>query len=536
MKKVLVVLIFVSLNLFSQKIDFKTSTDKLSEPNAWSKLIEFDNGETSYLIAHEQSRFIQIITYTSDHSVKYNSELHFNNVDKNDPLYVLAVYKISEQIVIFLNVAKEEEIQIKRVIVDPATGTIKKDEVIDALPIKKKRLKFIINYPYTVVKKGEETDDYTLISIFKTEDDMHKLTVKNFDATHVLGGTFKGPYSFEFDKMEFSGSYVDPSGNSYFVLNNIVAEKDIDRSHLIMFRLQKKSTKLEQISIKQKNMYAAATCHFTNDKKNKMLNIWINYINQVQGWSAVKSNTFLYKLNLVNFTMAPEIRIRNERIFEIEKRTTALTDKDKPEFVEYPQQVYTDENGKNLAFFQRLKTNCKDVCTTSIYDMALYSMNENGVIDSTYVEPLNLFIPYSSLDEKDYSFRNTDWEKGKSGLFTNTPIVVNQTGMMSVKYLDFIFTPEGNKYVVYNDLPSNIAKGAGEKVEEYKKAGDGEACIMEVNSANVMKRNLLSTMSGSGKKIYLCMLTSDYNPKTKTFTSVYVDKDNGDAHIIWFKL
>ena len=275
---------------------------------------------------------------------------------------------------------------------------------------------------------------------------------------------------------------------------------------------------------------------FTNDKKNKTLNIWINYINQVQGWSALKSNTFLYKLNLVNFSMAPDIRIKNERIFDIEKRTTALTDKDKPDFVEYPQQVYTDENGKNLAFFQRLKTNCKDVCTTSIYDMAMYSMNENGVIDSVFVEPLNLFIPYSSLDEKDYSFRNTDWERGKSGLFASSPSVVNQIGMMSVKYLDFIFTLEGNKYVVYNDLPSNILKVAGEKVEEYKKANDGEACIMEVNSANVMKRNLLSAMGGSSKKTYLCMLTSDYNSKTKTFTSVYVDKESGDAHIIWFKL
>ncbi len=541
MKKLIVFLIIISSNLFSQKIDpiaigFKTGTDKLSEPNSWSKLLEFDNGETSFLIAHESARFIQIKTYNADHSIKYDSELHFANVENKDPLYILAVYKINNQIVIFLNLSKEEEIQIRRVIVDPATGKITKEEVIDNLPVKRKRLKFIINYPYTVVKKADESDDYTLISIYKTEEETHKLVVKNFDATHIQTTFFRGAYGFEFDRMEFSGSYVDGGGNAYFVLNNILPDAGKDRAHLVLFRLKKASKQLEQISIKQKNIYTGASCHFTRDEKNFAINIWINYINTVEGWTPTKSNTVLLKLNATAFTIGTDIRIKNEKIFEIEKRTVALTDKDKPEFVEYPQFVYTDKEGKNYAFFQRFKTNCKEVCTTSIYDIALYCMNADGKIDSVAIAPLNFFIPYISNDEKDYSFRNSDWERGKSGLFANIPTAVNQMGMMSVKYLDYMITPEGNKYIIHNDLPSNISKKAGEKAEEYKKSNDGDACLLQINDKYEINKSFIFGSPDTRKNKYMCILTSDYNYKTNAFVSVYVDRDSGDSHLIWIKL
>ncbi len=535
MKKILV-LLFVSINLFSQKIDFKTGTDKLSEPNSWSKLVEFDNGETSFLMAHESARFIQIKTYNADHSIKYDAELHFANVDNKDPLYVLAVYKISNQIVLFLNISKEEEIQIRRVIVDPATGKVIKDEIIDTMPVKRKRLKFIINYPYTVVKKAEESDDYSLISIYKTEEETHKLVIKNFDATHVQTTFFKGAYGFEFDRMEFSGSYVDGAGNAYFILNNILPDAGKDRAHLVLFRLKKTSKQLEQISIKQKNIYTGASCHFTRDEKNFAINIWVNYINTIEGWTTTKSNTFLLKLNATAFTLGPDIRIKNEKIFDIEKRTVPLTDKDKVEFVEYPQFAFTDKDGKNYVFFQRFKTNCKEVCTTSIYDIALYNLSAEGKIDSVAIVPLNFFIPYISNDEKDYSFRNTDWERGKSGLFVNIPTAVNQMGLMSVKYLDYMITPEGKKYVIHNDLPGNISKKAGEKAEEYKKANDGDACLLEINSNYEVSKNFIFGSPEGRKNKYMCILTSDYNYKTKTFVSVYVDKENGDAHLIWVKL
>lgn len=136
------------------------------------------------------------------------------------------------------------------------------------------------------------------------------------------------------------------------------------------------------------------------------------------------------------------------------------------------------------------------------------------------IEPLYMYNKSKGF----WSFMSLGWTRG----------VAPNNAFLSY---DYVATPEG-RYIIFNDYPENIERKAEKKYNKIKQVvaiSEANTMCYKVNGSKVEEHYLFGTPKDDSYSKFCYVESSHYNPKTKTYATLMVSRDGRkkEAKVAW---
>ncbi|MBP7808041.1 MAG: hypothetical protein KA163_01995 [Bacteroidia bacterium] len=559
MKKLFISLLFALLSncIFSQsKPEF---SEAFKEPEGWTKLIQIRNGNTA-LIEITKRKGMNFTLYGPDRKVIVTKLLPLTKVSvkMGGPSSVPAIYDIDGNVVLFVLFFADSEKGLVptlfRVVVDGKTGNLIEESSVLAL----KEFTMEDNnelaygekdYPAIHVEKDPESDNYAVIGYNVYLNDLNKvLNVLHFDGSHkLISNNFvtvpKGNYKY----INYLGAYVHK--DEYVITAAYVYNAGKGSAKEIKY-FSSKLTKDNAAAVLQELKYQ----DYSRDAKGKFiynknkLTLIITALNKLEGDDMGYDISF----QTINpATLAVENLYKDDLTKVNEYYKTKMNGS--KDIWGYVGGTSVTSDGNLLMLYQNIAKRTisptvgasRDVhnnydYTNIIVPVSKWTVRESflGDLGISVMSPEGKVIESKAINfamlrsGNLHEFGYDDRKKGRKGRFE-----LQDPGLGAPWYFgaDVVSTESGN-YIFCNASAENFEKPDTERHGRVKAISTTNAVKYVYKNGTISKGYLFDAPKDKKENKFCNFSASDYNPVTKTYSTIMVDVKAEKSSVVWFKL
>ena len=422
MKKTsLIFSLLCSFCLFS-KAQFKeiAASPEFNEPYSGStKLLLMKNG--NLILADVGFRdSIRIRVYNAAHQEIALTSYEMAKADKRKYSGLRAAFEINGEVVMFIATEEEKTQTLYRVIVDPNSGQVKKEEKILSLKPLPKNEMYALWWGNLSISKGVDSDEYAIVFCSNFQSDKIKeIGVLLFNKEHVeTGRSFYETAEKEFESLKLIDlSLIGPEKVCLLLVGS--PWKDGDRK--MFFALMKKGS--SSLSITPLNLPPDETSANVSGKMS--YDSYSRRIVVAVGFGYYKVDPYLCFLDPETQKAGKMMKV--DFSDALRKKATDIHGK-RYAFFGKPVKLLTEKNGNFSVVYEEEADEITGGGSHSfIADIIVADFDKNGKLLSNYMVPRKVFI-------------NT------SGGFANN-------------YIDFAYVKNNDKaWLFFNDFRENIER------------------------------------------------------------------------------
>ena len=548
------IIFFVLLSLQVGTLTAQYHVEKsaeFDEPDfGWNKLLQLKNGNTFYF--HSTKKDGMEVTVYNKQRKKISShtiESTLWDADKVKQTKIVGLHEINGQPVLFVMQGEGRQLTLYRMQFNPNTGTRMGEARLGDLP----RISLFAGYkivyghgdiPDIIVEKDPKSDCYAAIYFDGLASDRNdRIKVVHYNGDHkVLNTVLYDSPQGKFKYLRYIGAAVDGNKRVFITTYgfNGKADEDTDPA-VIVSRANVGESKFTHSLVNVSNDFNdTKSVMLYNHANNKLALMTVTYhnsgpINKIAfstanvGYYEKKEVSCITLLSLVD----PEtLKLESTKPVIAEKVDAygkQNIDKDY-EFDGVPQNMVLNKNNTLTILMEDL---------TNLSARTRESINggkPSHTIIKSYLGPVGVAELSESGDELNgYAISKKQEADGtlpilymagrNNGVFQYPQVIGNRTDDNQFMSYDYVYTDK-NRFVIFNDLPSNTEKGEDEeKRKTVARISRTNTMCYQLGDNKIDKTFLFGKPDDKTVSTYCYIQSSDFNKDLNVYATLIEERD-----------
>jgi len=521
----------------AQPTDVKYSNAFDEPENGWNKVMQLSNGNT--FLFNFSKEGIEVTVYNQNHAFASKKVLQSKLWEprKMKASVIEGIFEMGGKPVIFLQQLLDRTPTLFRIILDPNTGAIVKEENINELQRYGAGAGYAMAFGGVEeadfrVEKDPQSDCYAIVNFnsFAGESD-NRIQIAHYDANHKEINRANYPAQ-GFKYINLIGITVH--GDKHIIACtygfNTAASGGKD-SRVIVSKLNAGDTNFVNKQLENTDNFRNTEAIMQYNPGTGLINLLTLTVSKTKARAFSPASTTYY--GTIFTTIDPET------LFIVSSKPCAATNADalaksayglSKGFRGMPQNMVINPDNSTTVLSEEMTL---DVIVSSQGSVSYRThLNNIGIADydakgneisgtmvpkeqmaNGKLEPLYIYNKSKGF----WSFRGAmqvGWSMG----------VVQNNAFLSY---DYITTPD-NRYVIFNDYPENLERKAEKKYNKLKPVvfiSDANTMCYKINGGKAEEFYLFGAPKDDGYSKFCYVESSNYNPATKTYATLMIDRD-----------
>ena len=489
-----------------------SKSDVFDEPGTgWTRILQLRNGVT-FMLHIDMNNYgsgldgTDITVFDKDRKIVKSEKLVCTACtrDKMRPGFIKGFYEINGEPVLFIVGEDEERTTLYRVRLDPANGSVVKEDILDTLNdnTRSRRYAFVLeDIAGMNIAKDPASDCYAVtVMNWDPENHYQSLKVMHFDGTHTkIGEASYDPKTQKFKHLLVNSAIVN-GNKSVFVLCRGKKDKmsqSQGSDYFLMMKLKAgdKELTLKSVDLKEEKELNGMRSQMLYDKASDRVRVFAVWIDEMKYNKQLQKQVTYYLSAMMGFD-AETLGLTYFKPLVAEKASAyarAHIDKDY-EYTGVPKKMILNKDNTVSILME-------GGLTGHLGDLAISQLADTTEL-AGYVIAKRQKVPPN----------------------------INNEQFMSYSYIN---APKGN-YVILNDLASNFNKDEDEAKTKMMYASGTSAIAYKMANNNI-ERFFLFGEPDDKTNIFSYIEGADYNEPLKTYCTIIVERDGRQkqARMAW---
>ncbi len=537
--------------LTAQQFHVEKSAE-FDEPDfGWNKLLQLKNGNTFYFHSTRKDG-LEVTVYNKQRKQIASHTLESNLWDagKMKQTKIVGLHEINGQPVLFVMAADDRQPILYRMQINPNNGAKMGEAKLGGLP----RVSLLAGYkiafgnadiPDIIVEKDPNSNCYAVIYFDGLANDRKdRIKVVHYDGAHkVLNTVLYDSPQGKFKSLRYIGASVDSDKRVFIATYGFNGKADEDANPaVIVSRVNVGETKFTHAQIKVSNDFNdTKSVMLYNHSTNKIALMTVTYHNSGPLANIVWGNDpigYYYKKEVSCITLLSIIDPESLKLESTKPVIAAKVDAygkqniDKDyEFDGVPQNMVLNKDNTMTILMEDL---------TNVTERRNYNMG-NGIQHGhtsikSYLGPVGVAeLSQSGEELSGYAIAKKQQADGtlpilymagrSNGVFQYPQAIGNKTDDNQFMSYDYIYTGK-NRYVIFNDLPSNSEKDEDEeKRKTVAKISKTNTMCYQLNDPKIDKSFLFGKPDDGSAATYCYIQSSDFNKDLNVYATLIEERD-----------
>lgn len=513
--------------------------------NGANRLLLLKNGNTLYF-HFTPSDGIRAVVYDANHKQKAQTTLTGKTWEDHDMKRseLKGLYEINGQAVIFLQQLNKRTPTLYRIVVDPQTGRVVKEDQIGELPKYGAFAGYSMLFGHVkpddfYVEKDPESDYYAVVQFhgFSSETNA-RIEVVHYSPDHQeLNRAFLSSPGNKYKYLDYQAIYVHGADYVFIATYGYNSEKGKD-AKLIIASLPKGAKAFNQTALDYTEGYRDVLSGLVYDAPNKTLRLLtITNAANLERESGIKYHSRSFILSLAYIDPA-KLQVTHHNYVEDSYINDYAKDHlgFKHDYVGMPQDFVLNPDGSATILMEELvqiyhSRGSEGYWTTEFNEIGVARIDALGQETAGYAlaksQEAMGYYPYwhnYRRDRGEWSFRTN----GLMGNHTLAPF-------FSYQYMH----PQQTEYIIFNDYNVNIRNTSESyrgKKEMHYASETSSLCVRKTPDGKTEKFFLYGDPGDQDINRYTILESTIRTADQKTMVTLMVEKDgrkDAQAHVAW---
>ena len=514
-----------------------------AEPDYWTKLLQMKSGFTLMFEMNSKDG-MKVTIFNEKHIAAPVKPLPLKTVIKNmQNVEVLGIYEINLQAVVFVQLFEKPNPQLVRVIIDPKTGKLIKEEVIGNLPEPSPETNQELifgggNISRFDVQKDNGSDNYVTVTYNTAEEINKQIEVVAYDGTHKE--TARAFYNCpgEFKYLRYLNVYNYGGAFTYLaVYGHNGKDSNGDDGRFYIARIKNGNPQFKSIELSYTESFEETSCQMSFNTKSGLLN-FILLTSQRDEKKNIVYRTVFQPVHPEGFKLDSAFDMPTAKVNEYAKSKLGY----KKDYDGVPMDWYLDEDGNYHVLLQRA-TIVTYKSADADFGQKIYNVKLDDwgyeVFDNTGSEifgtAFNIHYDLDGINSKEGGdfFRYVQAKQGSKPADRTFSVGKSKHWY---KTMDMVYAPKMSM-VFLNDKYSSNELAEGKKGDPVKNMSGVSAFVYRIQSDGSFKKEFVFGEPKDKHSLKYCnFYASSYEPVKNIYATIMTDEaQDNKSFVVWLK-